>query len=252
MESGGARFELFKTSGHQALEDIQQTLGTDSAVSTSEISCLNWSEEDNVIFDELATFFPFPRQFNREWQGVKDSLRDSCQRGRLIVVRSIAGNEEQVDKFVDCVNSVFSSEKVPQSNVTVVLEDYPKDNVGDLSILPLEVEAQTDDSVYSIQVSGKRNHTYYVNLALRVFQRRDWINFLELSGLGNAIPSIVSIAEILKRYQVAVEHKIETSLVELDGESRPMQKAKMVVVMRKIASVPSVTLDDDDDLDNQV
>jgi len=107
----------------------------------------------------------------------------------------------------------------------------------------LQVPAEENNPVYQIQVSGKRNHTYYVNLALKIFQRRDWFTVLELSGLGNAIPSIVSIAEILKRYKVAVVKKIETSLVELADGNRPLQKAKIVVLMDKIAAIPDIPED---------
>lgn len=46
-------------------------------------------------------------------------------------------------------------------------------------------ERQTDDSLYRLQVSGKRNHTYYVNVALKVLARRQWNTAIELSGLGN-------------------------------------------------------------------
>jgi hypothetical protein len=80
----------------------------------------------------------------------------------------------------------------------------------------------------------------------------------------------VSIAEILKRYRVTVVERtlsswsrtrlhfswprganlphhlpgIDTSLVELADEGRKAQKAKMVVVLKKISSSPVIPDDD--------
>ncbi|KAL6077626.1 hypothetical protein QOT17_002094 [Balamuthia mandrillaris] len=72
---------------------------------------------------------------------------------------------------------------------------------------------------YSVSVATLGRDLHYVNLALKIFQRRDWYTLIEFSGLGKAIPSIVSIAEILKRYQVAELQSIKTSMVELKDTS---------------------------------
>jgi len=74
--------------------------------------------------------------------------------------------------------------------IVFVLEDFGEAGVqGQEKLHPvtkLDVpEQEGDDSVYKLQVSGKRNHTYYVNVALKVLARRQWSTSLELSGLGN-------------------------------------------------------------------
>ncbi|RLM78031.1 uncharacterized protein C2845_PM12G06100 [Panicum miliaceum] len=77
-----------------------------------------------------------------------------------------------------------------------------------------------------IQVSNtKKPLFFYVNLAKRYMQLH---NEVELSALGMAIATVVTVAEILKNNGLAVEKKIMTSTVDVKDEtrSRPMQKAK--------------------------
>ncbi|KAM7512717.1 hypothetical protein LguiB_011592 [Lonicera macranthoides] len=78
-----------------------------------------------------------------------------------------------------------------------------------------------------IQVSNtKKPLFFYVNLAKRYMQQH---NEVELSALGMAIATVVTIAEILKNNGFAVERKIMTSTVDMKDESRgrPIQKAKV-------------------------
>ncbi|KAL3655484.1 hypothetical protein CASFOL_001270 [Castilleja foliolosa] len=87
-----------------------------------------------------------------------------------------------------------------------------------------------------IQVSNtKKPLFFYVNLAKRYMQQN---NEVELSALGMAISTVVSIAEILKNNGFAVEKKITTSTVEIKDESRgrPVQKPKIEVVLEKTAN----------------
>ncbi|KAL3639707.1 hypothetical protein CASFOL_014675 [Castilleja foliolosa] len=87
-----------------------------------------------------------------------------------------------------------------------------------------------------IQVSNtKKPLFFYVNLAKRYMQQH---NEVELSALGMAISTVVSIAEILKNNGFAVEKKITTSTVEIKDESRgrPVQKPKIEVVLEKTAN----------------
>lgn len=257
MSSPG--LELFSTSSYLPFEEFGTLLDFTPTNNITELSAVGWDDEETVM-DELATFFPFPRYYNRGWEGVKECLAELCSKGRLIVVRAVDTSNDawkNVEKLINEVSELYSGPRVPEGRVIFVLEGKTGDTVqtkqGALSVKPLQVEEKTyDQSIYSIQVSGKRNHAYYVNLALKVFQRREWYNNLELSGLGNAIPSIVSIAEILKRYKVAEVEKIETSMVELsDGEgTRPLQKAKIVVLMKKISSIPEIP--DDSEIGDQV
>ncbi|XP_052299053.1 uncharacterized protein At2g34160 isoform X1 [Citrus sinensis] len=77
-----------------------------------------------------------------------------------------------------------------------------------------------------IQVSNtKKPLFFYVNLAKRYMQQH---NEVELSALGMAIATVVTIAEILKNNGLAVEKKITTSTVDIREETggRPVQKAK--------------------------
>ncbi|KAJ6745459.1 DNA/RNA-BINDING PROTEIN ALBA 3 [Salix koriyanagi] len=77
-----------------------------------------------------------------------------------------------------------------------------------------------------IQVSNtKKPLFFYVNLAKRYMQQH---NEVELSALGMAIATVVTIAEILKNNGLAVEKKIMTSTVDMREETggRPVPKAK--------------------------
>ncbi|RVW55444.1 Uncharacterized protein CK203_001020 [Vitis vinifera] len=60
-------------------------------------------------------------------------------------------------------------------------------------------------------------------------------NDVELSALGMAIPSVVTIAEILKKNGVATQKKILTSTVDMKWETngRTVQKAKIEIVLGK-------------------
>eukprot|EP01027_Heterolobosea_sp_BB2_P003082 GEZU01004664.1.p1 GENE.GEZU01004664.1~~GEZU01004664.1.p1 ORF type:complete len:140 (-),score=69.05 GEZU01004664.1:161-580(-) len=90
-----------------------------------------------------------------------------------------------------------------------------------------------EESGNKIQVSSnKRTLFFYVNLAKKFLAKEPVV---ELSGLGNAINTVVSCAEILKNSNVAVVNKIETSTVEVSGEGRqrPIQKAKIQIFLSK-------------------
>ncbi|XP_058074484.1 uncharacterized protein At2g34160-like [Magnolia sinica] len=84
-----------------------------------------------------------------------------------------------------------------------------------------------------IQVSNtKKPLFFYVNLAKRYMQQHEEV---ELSALGMAIATVVTIAEILKNNGLAVEKKIMTSTVDMKDESRgrPIQKAKIEILLGK-------------------
>ncbi|KAJ8767834.1 hypothetical protein K2173_020774 [Erythroxylum novogranatense] len=84
-----------------------------------------------------------------------------------------------------------------------------------------------------IQVSNtKKPLFFYVNLAKRYMQQH---NEVELSALGMAIATVVTVAEILKNNGLAVEKKIMTSTVDMRDETRgrPVQKAKIEILLGK-------------------
>ncbi|VAH02971.1 unnamed protein product [Triticum turgidum subsp. durum] len=75
-----------------------------------------------------------------------------------------------------------------------------------------------------IQVSNtKKPLFFYVNLAKRYMQQHGEV---ELSALGMAIATVVTVAEILKNNGFAFETRIRTSTVEIKDEmrGRPIQK----------------------------
>ncbi|XP_022749506.1 uncharacterized protein At2g34160-like [Durio zibethinus] len=84
-----------------------------------------------------------------------------------------------------------------------------------------------------IQVSNtKKPLFFYVNLAKRYMQQ---YNEVELSALGMAIATVVTIAEILKNNGLVVEKKITTSTIDMREESRgrPVQKVKIEILLGK-------------------
>ncbi|XP_052208978.1 uncharacterized protein At2g34160-like [Diospyros lotus] len=84
-----------------------------------------------------------------------------------------------------------------------------------------------------IQVSNtKKPLFFYVNLSKRYMQQYDEV---ELSGLGMAIATVVTVAEILKNNGFAVVKKIRTLTVDMrdEGETRPLPKAKIEILLGK-------------------
>ncbi|KAJ9184015.1 hypothetical protein P3X46_007799 [Hevea brasiliensis] len=84
-----------------------------------------------------------------------------------------------------------------------------------------------------IQVSNtKKPLFFYVNLTKRYMQQH---NEVELSALGMAIATVVTITEILKNNGLAVEKKIMTSTVDMREETggRPVPKAKIEILLGK-------------------
>ncbi|CAL9182889.1 unnamed protein product [Musa hybrid cultivar] len=79
-----------------------------------------------------------------------------------------------------------------------------------------------------IQVSNTKKPLFFY----RYMQQH---NEVELSALGMAIATVVTIAEILKNNGLAVEKKIMTSTVDVNDESRgrPLQKAKIEILLGK-------------------
>ncbi|CAM8963445.1 unnamed protein product [Rhodiola kirilowii] len=85
-----------------------------------------------------------------------------------------------------------------------------------------------------IQVSNtKKPLFFYVNLAKRYIQQH---NEVELSALGMAITTVVTIAEILKNNGLATEKtEVLTSTIGMRDENRGrlVQKAKIEIVLSK-------------------
>ncbi|KAH9699102.1 Alba domain-containing protein [Citrus sinensis] len=91
-----------------------------------------------------------------------------------------------------------------------------------------------------IQVSNtKKPLFFYVNLAKRYIQQH---NEVELSALGMAITTVVTIAEILKNNGLATEKKVLTSTVGMKDENkgRFIQKAKVGLSIQLVNMLANV------------
>ncbi|XP_074324808.1 uncharacterized protein At2g34160-like [Apium graveolens] len=91
-----------------------------------------------------------------------------------------------------------------------------------------------------IQVSNtKKPLFFYVNLAKRYIQQH---NEVELSALGMAITTVVTVAEILKNNGLAIEKRVNTSTVAMKDETRGklVQKAKIEIVLGKTEKFDSL------------
>eukprot|EP00899_Mesostigma_viride_P001966 jgi/Mesvir1/11770/Mv00137-RA.1 len=92
------------------------------------------------------------------------------------------------------------------------------------------------DKRHRIQISNtKKPLFFYVNLAKRFMQQYEEV---ELSALGMAISTAVTVAEILKNNHFAVERNIRTTFVVMDDKEggRPHQKAMIEILLGKSES----------------
>ncbi|OEL12992.1 Uncharacterized protein BAE44_0025989 [Dichanthelium oligosanthes] len=103
-----------------------------------------------------------------------------------------------------------------------------------------EGEAGASAKKNRIQVSTNKKPLYfYVNLAKRYMQNYDEV---ELSALGMAIGTVVTVAEILKNNGLATEKKILTSTIGTKDESkgRLVRKAKIEILLCKSENFNSI------------
>ncbi|XP_010519975.1 PREDICTED: uncharacterized protein At2g34160-like [Tarenaya hassleriana] len=101
------------------------------------------------------------------------------------------------------------------------------------NVVAEETAAAENQKKNRIQVSNtKKPLFFYVNLAKRYIQQH---NEVELSALGMAITTVVTISEILKNNGLAIEKKVLTSTVGMKDENkgRVVQKAKIEIVLGK-------------------
>ncbi|KAJ3675578.1 hypothetical protein LUZ60_004620 [Juncus effusus] len=91
-----------------------------------------------------------------------------------------------------------------------------------------------------IQVSSSKRPLYfYVNLAKKYMQSNSEI---ELSALGMAIGTVVTVAEILKNNGLATEKKIHMSTVGTKDEAKGklVRKAKIEITLEKSESFDKI------------
>ncbi|CAL4899358.1 unnamed protein product [Urochloa decumbens] len=121
-----------------------------------------------------------------------------------------------------------------------VQEEEAAPEEKEVAVVGEEAEAETEDGEAGasakknrIQVSTNKKPLYfYVNLAKRYMQNYDEV---ELSALGMAIGTVVTVAEILKNNGLATEKKILTSTIGTKDESkgRLVRKAKIEILLCK-------------------
>mmetsp|Transcript_11460 Transcript_11460/g.35027 ORF Transcript_11460/g.35027 Transcript_11460/m.35027 type:complete len:118 (+) Transcript_11460:297-650(+) len=95
------------------------------------------------------------------------------------------------------------------------------------------VDSSSERKQNRIQVSRERRPLgFFINLAKKFLQTEDEV---ELSGLGLAVASAVTIAEVLKQSGLIEITSIETSLVEAYDErkSKSPPKAKIQIRIKK-------------------
>ncbi|KAE8734131.1 xanthine/uracil permease family protein [Hibiscus syriacus] len=92
-----------------------------------------------------------------------------------------------------------------------------------------------------VQVSNtKKPFIFYLNRAKRYIHE---FNEVELCGLGMAIPTVVTIAEILKRNGFAIQKGLATSTVlstHEDRKGRQIEKAKIEIVLEKAGKFEAI------------
>ncbi|CAL4892212.1 unnamed protein product [Urochloa decumbens] len=120
--------------------------------------------------------------------------------------------------------SVQEEEAAPEEKEVAVVGEEAETEEG---------EAGASAKKNRIQVSTNKKPLYfYVNLAKRYMQNYDEV---ELSALGMAIGTVVTVAEILKNNGLATEKKILTSTIGTKDESkgRLVRKAKIEILLCK-------------------
>ena len=92
-------------------------------------------------------------------------------------------------------------------------------------------EIEKSPSSDSIKVAASRSLFFYVDLATKFLHDQETV---ELSGLGNAINTVVTVAEILKKQGVAKIKNIQTSQVVPPERNVPTTpKPKISIYIQK-------------------
>ena len=94
-----------------------------------------------------------------------------------------------------------------------------------------------------IQVSNtKKPLFFYVNLAKRFMQQYEEV---ELSALGMAISTIVTVVEILKNNGLVIVKKLYTSTIDIGNErhGQMVQKPKMEITLKKSDNFDEIMVD---------
>ncbi|RLM99305.1 hypothetical protein C2845_PM06G29030 [Panicum miliaceum] len=151
-----------------------------------------------------------------------------------------AVREEAAAEVKREVAKAHEEEAAPEEKeVAVVGEEAEAEGEGEVEA-EAEGEAGASAKKNRIQVSTNKKPLYfYVNLAKRYMQNYDEV---ELSALGMAIGTVVTVAEILKNNGLATEKKILTSTIGTIDESkgRLVRKAKIEILLCKSENFNSI------------
>jgi DNA-binding protein len=92
-----------------------------------------------------------------------------------------------------------------------------------------------DERANKVLVSSSRKPTVYIGVCQKILGEYGEVR---LSGLGVAMSSLVTVAEILKSRGLVTEKNIITSLEELDSDdgSGKRKKPKLEIILEKTAN----------------
>ncbi|XP_051191296.1 uncharacterized protein [Lolium perenne] len=173
-----------------------------------------------------------------------DARTPSSDPATMQAVRPAA--EEQTEAEAQEVREVVraAQEEAPvEKEVAMVGEQKAAEAEADEEVeaeTEIEAEAGASAKKNRIQVSTNKKPLYfYVNLAKRYMQNYDEV---ELSALGMAIGTVVTVSEILKNNGLATEKKILTSTIGTKDESkgRLVRKAKIEILLCKSENFNSI------------
>ncbi|BAF29814.1 uncharacterized protein At2g34160 [Oryza sativa Japonica Group] len=151
-------------------------------------------------------------------------------------MQAVREEEEQVVEEVVRAGAVAEEEEGPEEKEVAMVGEEMAEAEHDEE----EAEAGASAKKNRIQVSTNKKPLYfYVNLAKRYMQNYDEV---ELSALGMAIGTVVTVAEILKNNGLATEKKILTSTIGTKDESkgRLVRKAKIEILLCKSENFNSI------------
>ncbi|XP_078172852.1 uncharacterized protein At2g34160-like [Carex rostrata] len=113
-------------------------------------------------------------------------------------------------------------------------QEHKAPEVVEKNIVTVATQQSSEKKNNMIQVSSNKRPLYfYVNLAKRHMQN---YNEVELSALGMAIGTVVTVAEILKNNGLATEKKIQMSTVGMKDQAKGgklVRKAKIEITLGK-------------------
>ncbi|VAH68106.1 unnamed protein product [Triticum turgidum subsp. durum] len=171
------------------------------------------------------------------------AVRPSAREEAVEQLHAQAMGESEAQEVREVVKAV-EEEAPEEKEVAVVGEQKAAHAEVEADEMEVEADIEAEAGVSAkknrIQVSTNKKPLYfYVNLAKRYMQNYDEV---ELSALGMAIGTVVTVSEILKNNGLATEKKILTSTIDTKDESkgRLVRKAKIEILLCKSENFNSI------------